>query len=139
MSQCRVGPRPGRAGGRCLRSPAEAQVPSSAALVTAGTNQLLRPSSLSSLLPLQCCLLTISRSFLNSPTRILARTIVSIRFLESILKDFIFISGMESYFVLSTDQMSGLRLVSSLYTDSVLTPDQQITETDTSSGRRGLM
>ena len=55
-------------------------------LVTAGTNQLLRPSSL---LPLQCCLLTISRSFLNSPTwtQILALTIVSIRFLESILKD----------------------------------------------------
>ena len=40
---------------------------------------------------------------------------------------------MESYFVLSTDQMSGLSLVSSLYTDSVLTPDQQITETDTSN------
>ena len=50
--------------------------------------------------PMQCCLLTISRSFLNSP--ILTFTIDLIRFLESILKDLIFISWVESYYALES-------------------------------------
>ena len=109
---------PGRAGGRCRRSPAEAQVPSLGHSTRHGGNKSAAQVFLTAPAPMQCCLLTISRSFLKS--LIFDWNLCFYNWLDPILRinseRLNLYQRVESYYALRSWSNIRLRRVSSRYT-----------------------